>query len=110
MSSDVVPAPGMALPVACSLNEQELEARVGDWGKLVDRALVDREPTHRGIRLTFSSIPGIADEVARLIELEATCCAWMSFTVEHDAELVVDVSAADEIGRRAVREMFGVSS
>jgi hypothetical protein len=91
-----------------SLDASEAPARVDAWRELVEEALLDRERAAGGVRLTFRSEPGVAERLARLIELEGECCAWMSFTVRDEGHVIVDVTAEGEMGRRAVAEMFAV--
>jgi hypothetical protein len=98
----------MALPVACTLRGNEATTRVATWKQLMDTALLDRERVGGGIRLTFRAESGVAETVARLIELEGECCAWMSFAVRDDDDLIVDIGADDAMGRQTLAEMFGV--
>jgi hypothetical protein len=98
----------MMLPIACTLDGAEAAARVSAWKQLTDAALLGRERTGAGIRLTFRAGAGVAEQLERLIELEGQCCAWMSFDVTDGDGLVVDVSAPDDTGRRALAEMFSV--
>ncbi len=101
-------SPRMSLPVACALDGNEASARVAEWTRLTEAALLRRERVDTGIRLTFRPDPEVAEELGRLIELEGRCCAWMSFAVKDEGDLVVDVGATDETGRRALEEIFAV--
>jgi|SRR5215472_11536282 len=94
-------------PVACTLNQQELERRIERWQTLSRKAGQGVSRTDRGLRLTFSAAPGVAAELDELAELERACCAFANWSVTSAGDrLVLDVSADDEIAIAAVQAMF----
>jgi hypothetical protein len=94
-------------PVACTLNQQDLEQQSERWQALADRAGRGVSRTDRGLRLTFSAGPGVVAELDELAELERECCAFASWSVTSEADRVVlDVSGDDEVAVAAVQVMF----
>jgi hypothetical protein len=88
-------------PIACSLSAAELGERGAEWDALLTRSLISSQAIPAGVRLTVE--PGAAGELARLIDLERACCAWMRFDFE--AAATVAITAADE-GPAVLRSMF----
>lgn len=97
---------GMSLPIACSLEEQELADRVSAWASLFEESLIHRSSSATGVRIQLRSAPDVLQRLEELIELEAKCCAWMSFTIAGEDELTVDIHADDAFGQQAIRETF----
>jgi len=94
-------------PVACTLNQQDLEQRAGRWQALAQRAGPQVSRTDRGLRLTFSAGPGVAAELDELAELERDCCGFANWSVTSAGDrLVLDVSAEGEVAVAAVQAMF----
>jgi len=94
-------------PVACTLNQQDLEQRAGRWQELAQRAGPQVSRTDRGLRLTFSAGPGVAAELGELAELERDCCGFANWSVTSAGDrLVLDVSAEGEVAVAAVQAMF----
>jgi hypothetical protein len=82
------PAP----PIACSLSAADLADRGDEWGELLTHALVSARRTPSGVTLTVQ--PGAAAELARLVELERTCCPWMRFDFERPEAVAITASGA----------------
>ena len=94
-------------PVACTLNQQDLKGRAERWQALSGRAGRGVSRTERGLRLTFSAVPGVAAELDELAELERECCAFATWSVTSEGDrLVLDVSANDDVAIAAVQAMF----
>jgi MerR family copper efflux transcriptional regulator len=70
--------PTVGPDVACSLNGEDQETRLGEWQALAGEA-TRRTPIEGGIRLTFATadLPAMADLVAR----EQGCCSFLSFAI-----------------------------
>jgi hypothetical protein len=101
--TDPTPSPVLA----CSLTATDADERAERWRRLLDRSLLDRAATPRGLRLTFRPDPGVAAEVDALVAAERECCAFLTLTVERsDALIALDVAAPDEAGA-IVEAMFG---
>jgi hypothetical protein len=76
-----------SLPIACRLAPAQLNDR---------RA-----------RLRFDDEPGAAGELEDLVDLERSCCAFAGWTiVRRPGGVILTVTAQDEMGIEAVRELF----
>jgi hypothetical protein len=94
-------------PVACTLTQQDRKQRAERWQALAQRAGGQVSRTNSGLRLTFSSGPGVAAELDQLAGLERDCCAFANWSVtSSDDRLVLDVSADGEVAVAAVQAMF----
>ena len=92
------------IPVACTLGVASLAAQRRRWEQLMSRALIARDETPDGLRLSFR--PEAEKELRALVAVETGCCAWATWTVEPAAGVIVlDVRSADE-GITTVRSMF----
>lgn len=98
------------LPIACSLEETEMEGRVRAWESLFTDALIERRATDGGVQLVLSSTSWPRARLHELIALESKCCAWMTFEISEAEDLTVDITASDESGQSAVRKMFLTTS
>ena len=65
----------------CTLGAEGLPARMAEWSALFGRALTGREMAENGFDLHFAAHDGVAEELRRLSELEAECCASLEFRV-----------------------------
>ena len=88
-------------PIACSLSGADLRVRSAEWDGLLSRSLISALAIPAGVRLNVE--PGAAAELARLIDLERACGAWMRFDFE-DLETVA-ITAEGE-GPEVLRAMF----
>ena len=60
-----------------------------------------------GLSFKFNAAPGLEDSLRQLIQLEAECCAWMTFSLEPGNKfLKMSITADGDAGEFAVREMF----
>jgi hypothetical protein len=97
-------------PVACSLEREDLANRHERWRTLQARGAVTTARTADGLRLTFGADPGLAEELEELVALERECCAFADWSVTTRSEdVVLDVTAHNELGVAAVQAMFGGS-
>ncbi len=71
------------VPLACSLNEVDLEERKLLVAELT-RGIVERRDTEHGIAYRFDPAPGLVARLGRLIDLERECCQFMTFAVTVD--------------------------
>lgn len=95
-----------APPVACALTPADLAAQATRWRQLASLAMTGRTETGYGLRLTFRSKPGVADELRRLAAEENQCCPWATWTVETGAQqTVLDVASAGD-GITTLHTMF----
>jgi hypothetical protein len=93
------------IPVACNLELSELGQRQQQWTALIERSLIEKLATDRGVRLLFDR--GAKAELFRLAAAERECCGFAAWTVTPGpgSGFSLDVEA-DGIGADAVRAMF----
>jgi hypothetical protein len=80
---------GGTVPIACTLSSADLAAQVGQWERLIARAMTERTETADGLRLSFRPAPGVEEELRRLVATETGCCSWAAWAVETDAGATV---------------------
>lgn len=86
--------------VSCALDAAALEARLGRWRRLADRALLDSAPTTSGLRLRLRlrGEAEVEDEVRALIAAEGECCPALGFVLARTAgDLVLEISGPVEL-------------
>jgi hypothetical protein len=91
---------------ACRLIEDDQAARRERWLRLSDRALCEKEPTDRGVRLRFRRLAGVEDELRELAALERECCSFASWSVRREGDDVVLRVSAEGTSAATVRAMF----
>src|SRR5207248_1760631 len=82
-------------PVACMLGRDDLAQRQERWQALAARSAPRVSPARQGLRLTFGDGPGVAGELAALVEVERECCGfadWSLHTGPGPGQHVLDVS------------------
>ncbi|MET0609405.1 MAG: hypothetical protein ABW045_11685 [Gaiellaceae bacterium] len=96
----------MDQPVACTLTPDAFRNRTGALAALGARALLTREQTADGERLTFIDSPVIEQELRDVIAAEATCCAFLDLDLYRDGErLVLDVTGPAD-AQPIIAELF----
>ena len=108
MAAAQIPGEGTTAttPVACSLTPAGLAEQAGRWERLAARAMTRREQTGHGIRVSFRPGPGTEEELRALVDVEARCCPWATWTVHADSvRLVLDVRSAGD-GVAALHAIF----
>ena len=94
------------LPLACSLHGADLEERRQRWGALIQRSLLDQEPTEHGVRQRYRREPDVERELRELARAERDCCGFASWDVRSSDDFVeLEVSSTPD-GAAVVREMF----
>jgi hypothetical protein len=91
----------MHLPIACSLDASGMRERSAEWSRLLATHLLARERIPGGIRIRVAS--AAAGELARLVDLERECCAWIEFRFPDPATVEMTASAG---GEQALAGMF----
>ena len=93
------------IPVACNLELSELGQRQQQWTALIERSLIEKVTTDRGVRLVFDR--GAKVELFRLAAAERECCGFAAWIVRPggDGGFSLDVEA-DGMGADAVRAML----
>jgi len=82
-------------PLACTLSPEELASRRDELLPGLVRRAVAREDLENGMRLRFESTDGLLAELAKAIEQERACCAFLRFAIGIEPEggpIVVDVT------------------
>ena len=62
VTHDITVKHGGAPPVACALTPADLAAQATRWRQSAAQAMTERTETGYGLRLTFRTQPGVADE------------------------------------------------
>ena len=71
----------MDLPVACTLTVAELRARRRTILDSVRRAVLDITPLLDGYAYRFEPTSEILSQLARLVDPERQCCAFLTFRI-----------------------------
>ena len=96
------------LAITCTLRPAERGDRRAAWERLSERALRERRPIPRGVRLVFAGHDEVEGELRHLARLEADCCSFADWKVSRRGEgIVLDVTAPGE-AVAAVRALFDV--
>ncbi|MGQ0431847.1 MAG: hypothetical protein ACT452_05505 [Microthrixaceae bacterium] len=83
-------------PIACTLEAGDVPGRLADWRRLLDAARSRTRVAPAAVRVDFDPDVDLA-EITRLVAAEQECCAFFSFAVTVDPDVVsVEVSAPDE--------------
>lgn len=77
--------------VACDMTsvEDTLAARVAEYRRLFEHALLGRESTDTSTTFQFAARPGVREWLLDLVRREAACCPFLSYEVELDGEQIV---------------------
>jgi hypothetical protein len=68
------------IPIACALNQAQFAERK----RLVDglaQEAIERRMLRNGVRLSFDANPGRMSDLANFVELERTCCPFLTFRI-----------------------------
>src|ERR1700722_4282165 len=71
----------MDLPVACTLTDADLRQRRAGILDSVQRALLDIPSLPDGYMYGFEATSEILSQLARLVDLECQCCAFLTFQI-----------------------------
>jgi hypothetical protein len=97
----------MDIPIACSLERDDLAQRQRRWAELAGRAIIDVARTGDGLRLRFRGEAGVEAELRELAALERDCCGFAEWMVAGDGDTwVMDISGAGQEAVAQVHEMF----
>jgi hypothetical protein len=93
--------------IACTLNASDQAKRLDRTAELSQRALLGAEKISGGLRLRFSTGPGIRDELEHLIEAESECCSFLDFHLRsHQGDLVLEVTGPEQ-AQPLIQDLFG---
>ncbi|MBL4766542.1 MAG: hypothetical protein JKY94_02315 [Rhodobacteraceae bacterium] len=78
----------LSTPVACTLttNEQRMETK--RYKTELTPHVLKRERLADGARLTFTAVPGMRENIERLVEMDKGCCAFLEHQIESDSQTV----------------------
>ncbi|MBW8891641.1 MAG: hypothetical protein JF617_05575 [Burkholderiales bacterium] len=93
-----------AAPIACTLSAVDMGPRLARIQALTRGHLRTHELTGAGLRLTYA--PEAAEEVARIVELERECCAFLDFETHRQADHVELVITAPGQGGADAKWLF----
>jgi hypothetical protein len=86
------PPSGTELPIACTLQPDELVARGELLGELTRDALLGRARRSSAVELRFRSDHAVQAALERFIELEQECCPFLQFGLSRQSgELVLGI-------------------
>ncbi|MGH9280977.1 MAG: MerR family transcriptional regulator [Acidimicrobiales bacterium] len=99
------PVEPTAVPIACTLEPEEMPGRLRDWHRLLE-FVTGRTPLDGGIRLELAGTTPV-DELARLVQAEQACCGFFAFAITTDSRgLALEVRAPAE-AQTVLTAMFG---
>ena len=90
----------VSVPIACTLDAQELKSRFAEISALAGRALLHHEQDGRTLHLRYGL--GAAAQLERLVAQERQCCAFLQFDLHRTPDAVhLDITAPAEAGEFA---------
>ena len=75
------PARNLELPIACALDEAQFAERKRLVERLAEQA-TERQALPNGVRLRFEAIAGRATELAKFVDMERSCCPFLTFRID----------------------------
>jgi hypothetical protein len=99
----------MGLPIACTLTDAEMRKRRADILDAVRRAVLDITPSPDGYAHRFEPTSEILSQLARLVDLERQCCAFLTFRISAEAErqpICLEITGAPEV-KTVIADFFG---
>jgi hypothetical protein len=92
-----------SLPIACSLDAEDLRRRLSEIAAVGAESLFARDSDGPRHTLRFRSDPQTRRRLERIVAAEAECCSFLDLTlVEQKGELVLTVEAPED--ERAVAD------
>ena len=88
------------MPIACTLDLQAMGPRLAEINRLTQEHLRSHRVEGRTLRLAYDT--EAAQKVARIVELERVCCAFLDFELKATAdEVELSVTAPGQEGTDA---------
>lgn len=88
------------VPIACTLDLQAMGPRLAEIQRLTREHLRSHCVDGRTLRLTYAA--AAAQRVARIVELERACCAFLDFDIKDSADQVeLSITAPEQDGTDA---------
>jgi hypothetical protein len=92
------------LPIACSLSGPDLRQRLAEMGEVGRAGLIEagREGELRVLRFRRSN--EISARLARIVEAEAQCCAFLELTLDEAADSIILTVGRPDAAEPALEE------
>lgn len=88
------------VPIACTLDMKAMGPRLAEIGQLTREHLRSHRVDGRTLHLTYDA--GAARQVARIVELERACCAFLDFDLKASTnEVGLTITAPEQEGTDA---------
>ncbi|WP_157281095.1 hypothetical protein [Pelomonas sp. Root1237] len=82
-------------PIACTLGPSEMGPRLVRIRQLTQAFLRSHELRGSTLHLVYD--PGVQEELAQVVELERSCCAFLEFRLTSDADAVrLDITGPEQ--------------
>lgn len=99
------PTARSAPPIECTLEAGQMPGRLREWDEMLERVR-GREPIDGGVRLQLDTTTEIG-ALARLVDSEQSCCAFLAFSITLDRRgLALEVRAPAD-AQPALASLFG---
>ena len=97
-------------PVACALDQSQFAERKRLVERLAEQA-TERQTLPNGVRLRFEAISGRAIELAQFVDIERSCCPFLTFRIDAQPGECISLEltgpiAAQQIIRELVPEII----
>jgi hypothetical protein len=102
--------PNTDTPIACSLDAASLTERIGELRALGRDALLGAETAAGRSTLRFAPGAETRARLAAVVAAEATCCAFLSFTLADAPDAIVMTISAPEGAEPVVAELVAAVS
>lgn len=99
----------MKIPVACTLTEAEMRERRRTILDSVRSAVRSVTNLPLGFAYSFEAKPEVVVQVARLVELERVCCAFLTFRITVEAgneSICLEITGPPE-AKAVIADIFG---
>lgn len=98
----------MDTPVACTLTEVEMRVRRATILDTVRRGVLDISPLPDGYAYRFETTSEILSQLARLVDLERQCCAFLTFRINVEAgkPICLEITGPPE-AKAVIADFFG---
>ena len=99
-----MPSDPETTPIVCTLDPEQLNARRDVLLPGLLARADERTPLAQGYRLTYTTRPGLLEEIAGVVAQERECCRFLKFTISlepSNGPIIVEVT-----GPPGTREML----
>jgi hypothetical protein len=99
----------MKIPIACTLTEAEVQARRRTILESIRRVVRSVRSLPLGYAYHFDPDSGVMAQLARLVDLERTCCSFLTFRIMVDAgkqSICLEITGPPE-AKAVIADFFG---